>query len=117
MTAAKLGAVLQLTRLRMAGLATAPYVVGGLAVHVQPRSLIGCWLLGLGLHSYACVVNDLADRRYDALNPDRSSSPLVTGAVSQDGALFLGLVHVLVLTFFVAVAPASLGSRVALIAL
>lgn len=89
-------AYLQISRLRMAPLAAIPYAVGARAGGGDALLVAGAWSLGTLLHSYACFVNDLADAEDDAANPQRSRSPLVTGAIEWSRVLHAALLHVVV---------------------
>src|SRR5262249_33065165 len=59
------------------------------------------------MRSAGCVINDIADRNYDGFVKRTQNRPLVTGAVSLRGAIFLflslisvGLILVLLLNFY-----------------
>lgn len=76
-----------LTRLHAAGLTAAPFVVGGRLADVSVARTSGLALMGIGLHVFACALNDVVDAPHDLTNPLRRRSPLVTGALRPTGAL------------------------------
>jgi 4-hydroxybenzoate polyprenyltransferase len=101
----------------MAGFAVAPYLVAGAILRAPVTDLVGLFTLGLALHCFACIVNDLADLPADRANPSRAKSALVAGSVSQNEATYLCLLMLLGLAAFVAASRGPVSSRLELVAL
>jgi 4-hydroxybenzoate polyprenyltransferase len=88
--AARVLALVLLLRSRLAGLAAYPFVLGGLlAGTASPTESAILFLMGVFHHSFACVLNDLADADDDRSNPTRSSAPLVAGSFTTTSAIGL----------------------------
>lgn len=81
-------ALLQLTRVDLAGPTLLPFVIGIAATGGRPTPArwFGIVVAGLLFHAVACTVNDIADRRPDRLDPRRADRPMVSGAVSVRAA-------------------------------
>ncbi|PBI91053.1 UbiA prenyltransferase family protein [Rhodococcus erythropolis] len=60
----------------------------------------------------SCRVNDLADLSSDAVNPARSSSPLVLGTISPLRVTYWTLIELIILLGAVILAPISIESQV-----
>ena len=72
------------TRITCCGFTCLPLVVGASSVRSDPPlpELIRLLCLGISLHLFAYIMNDLCDLSIDRANPRRSQDPLVTGEMS-----------------------------------
>lgn len=91
-----LWAFFQVSRPHAAGPAAFIFLVGPVvATGSMPpaRVLAALWVVGVLSHTFACVVNDIADRDADRANPSRELSPLVTGTMGVTAARVFALIQ------------------------
>lgn len=111
--------LLNLTRMHTANWEAFVFVVGPLVVRVSIFSWQGATLacLGVLINCFIFVLNDLADLPRDRLNPLRSNSPLVSGAISPAFALLLSCALPIVMWLLIALSAWPAAAEVSFAAL
>jgi 4-hydroxybenzoate polyprenyltransferase len=100
-----IAATLNLLRLHTAGFEGFVFTAGPL-LNGSPGTLGDyaiLWLLGILVTGYIFALNDVIDLPHDRMNPARTGSPLVTGAISERAALLWSVTLPLIAVAIVAV--------------
>jgi 4-hydroxybenzoate polyprenyltransferase len=98
------GSLVRLVRLHTAQWEVLIFLVGPLLLDypIVSRRVLLLAVLGVLINSYIFVLNNVADLPRDRLHPGRQASPLVSGAVRLESAVFLSLALPLVMWTLIA---------------
>ncbi|ROP35738.1 UbiA family prenyltransferase [Saccharothrix texasensis] len=115
----RVAATANLLRLHTAGFEGFIFTAGPMLANMPARlgDLAVLWLLGVLVNGYIFALNDLVDLPRDRVNPAKSRSPLVTGALSERVALLWSLCLPLAAMAITALHAWPVGAQVAFVLL